>query len=228
MRPRRATVTLTVAAALVLPLAAARPAGAESLTESTSGAAFSVHRDFLGRRHTATGIGLKRAYLVFKVYAAAFYVADHDGRAAFRKLLAATPGGLAALRRSPRLHDWLTTGDWGRALDYVMLRDVDKGLMAHAIRARLVTELGDLNTPELKPIATRFFAAIDIPLRKGQRFTVVQAPGHEIVALLDGKVLVRVRSRRVAAAIWRTSFGPRTTDPLLKQTLVSHLENLVR
>jgi hypothetical protein len=175
-----------------------------------------------------TGVALKRAYLVFRVYAVAFYVADHEGRAAFRKLVAATPGGLAALRRSTRLLDWLTTGDWGRAFDFVTLRDIEKGLMAHAIRARLAAELGNLDAPDLKPIATRFFAAIDIPLRKGQRFTVVQAPGHEIVALLDGKVLVRVRSRRIAAAIWRTTFGPRAADQSVKQALVGHLENLVQ
>jgi hypothetical protein len=52
-----------------------------------------------------------------------------------------------------------------------MLRDIDRGLMAHAIRARLVTEL-DLDAPEIKPIASKFFAAIDIPLRKGQSRSV--------------------------------------------------------
>ncbi|MBI5478089.1 MAG: chalcone isomerase family protein [Deltaproteobacteria bacterium] len=226
--PLRAAVTLAVAAALALPLAAARPAGAQSLTEPGSGAAFSIRRELLGRRHTVTGVGLKRVYLVFKVYAAAFYVDDHDGRGSFRKLLAATPGGLATLRDRPRLYEWLTKGDWGRALDFVMLRDVERGLMAHAIRARLQTELGDLDAPDVKSIAARFFAAIDVPLRKGQRFTVVQSPGHEIVALLDGKVLVRVRNRRVAAGIWRTNFGPRAPDQDLKRALQKHLEHLVQ
>jgi hypothetical protein len=228
MMARRSAITLAVAAALALPPAAARPAEAQSLTEPGSGAAFSVHRELLGRRHTVTGVGLKRVYLVFKVYAVAFYVADHDGRPAFRRLLAGTPGGLAALRNSPKLHDFLTKGDWGRAFDFVMLRDIDKGLMAHAIRARLVAELGDLDAPDVKQTATRFFAAIDIPLRRGQRFTVVQAPGHEIVAMLDGKVLVRVRNRRVAAAIWRTNLGPRASDPVVKRALVGHVENLVK
>jgi hypothetical protein len=226
--PCRPVVALAVAAALALPLTIARPAGAQSLTEPGSGAAFSIHRELLGRRHTVTGVGLKRAYLVFKVYAAGFYVEDHEGRAAFRKLLAATPGGLSALRNSPRLYEWLTKGDWGRAIDYVMLRDVDKGLMAHAIRARLQAELGDLDAPEYKSIAKKFFAAIDIPLRKGQRFTVVQAPGHEIVGLLDGKVLVRVRNRRVAAGIWRTSFGPKALDQDLKRALQKHIEHLAQ
>lgn len=228
MTAPRAVAALAVVAALGLPLGAARPAAAQVLTESGSGAGFSLRRDLLGRQHTAVGVGLRRVYLVFKVYATAFYVADDDGRAAFRKLLVDTPGGLGALRRSPRLHEWLTSGAWGRALDFVMLRDIDKGMMAHTIRVRLAVELGDLDKPEYKAIASKFFAAIDMPLRKGQRFTVVQAPGHEIAALLDGKVLVRVRNRRVAAGIWRVFFGPRAIDPGLKHTLVARLENLLR
>jgi hypothetical protein len=225
MRPR-ATPLAVVAACLALPLAAARPAAAESLVEPGSGAGFSVHRELFGHPHTVVGVALKRVYLVFKVYATALYVSD-DGRASFRKLVAATPGGLKALRNSPKLIDWLTTGDWGRALDFVMLRDVDKGLMADAIRWRLKMEL-DLDAPDIKRVAAKFFAAIDIPLRKGQRFTVVQAPHHEIVALLDGKALVKVRSRRVAGAIWRTNFGPKAPDPPVKKALVGHLDYLMR
>ena len=220
MTPRVANFTLALAACLAL--AAPRPVAAESLVEPGSGAGFSVHREIHGLEHTVVGVALKRVYLVFKVYATAF-----DGRAAFRKLVAATPGGLKALRDSAKLYDWVTSGDWGRALDFVMLRDIDKGMMAHAIRWRLTKER-DLDAPDIKRIADKFFAAIDIPLRKGQRFTVAQTQHHEIVAVLDGKVLVRVRSRRVAAAIWRANFGPKAPEPPLKKALVGHLEYLLR
>jgi len=207
-------------------LAAAPRAAAESLVEPGSGAGFSVRREIHGHEHTVVGVALKRVYLVFKVYATAFYVSD-DGRAAFRKLVEATPGGLKTLQDSAKLYDWLSSGDWGRALDFVMLRDIDKGLMKNAIQWRLKMEL-DLEAPEYKRVATKFFDAIDIPLRKGQRFTVVQGPRHEIMAILDGKVLVKVRNRRVAAAIWRTNFGPKAPEPPLKKALVAHLDYLMR
>lgn len=226
MTPRGPAPALALAAALLVPVLLARPAAAQSLTEPGSGAAFSISRDLLGRHHTVIGVGLKRVYLVFKVYATAFYVAD-DGREAFRKLAAATPGGLKSLRDSPKLYEWLASGDWGRAQDFVMLRDIDRGMMADAIRWRLKKEL-DLDAPDIKRVAARFFAAIDIPLKQGQRFAVVQAPHHEIVAMLDGKVLVRVRSRRVAAAIWRSQFGARTPDPELKRAMQRHVHNLTR
>jgi hypothetical protein len=224
--PRPAPLALVALLCLALPLAAQRPAAAESLVEPGSGAGFSVRREIHGHEHTVVGVALKRVYLVFKAYATAFYVAD-DGRAAFRKLVAATPGGLKALQDSAKLLEWLTGGDWGRAQDFVMLRDIDKGMMKEAIRWRLKMEL-DLEAHDIKRIADKFFAAIDIPLRKGQRFTVMQAPHHEILAILDGKVLVKVRSRRVAAAIWRTNFGPKAPEPPLKKALVAHLENLLK
>ena len=224
MTPRAAPFTLALAVCLAL--AAPRPVAAESITEPGSGAGFSVRRELLGHEHTVVGVALKRVYLVFKVYATAFYIAD-DGRAAFRKLVADTPGGLKALRDSAKLYDWVSSGDWGRALDFVMLRDIDRGMMAQAIRWRLKKEL-DLDAHDIKRTADKFFAAIDIPLRQGQRFTVAQAPHHEIVALLDGKVLVKVRSRRVATAIWRANFGPKAPEPPMKKALVGHLDYLMR
>jgi hypothetical protein len=229
--PRRRRRLLAPALALALAVAAGAAPGAAAdqvLTEPGSGASFSVRRELKGRRYTAVGVGLRRVYLVFKVYAVALYVGDGAGRASFRRLLADTGGDLRALRRSPRLYGWLTNGDYSRSLEFVMLRDIEKGRMAGAIRYRLAGELGDLESPELKPLADRFFAAIDIPLRRGQRFAVIQEPGHQIIATLDGRVLVKVRHKRLAAAIWRVYFGPRAIDPGIKKTLVDHIDELLR
>jgi hypothetical protein len=201
-------------------------AAAQTLKEPGSGVSFQVSRELLGKRHTCTGVGLRKVLVFAKVYAAGLYVADDTGRPAFRKLLDEAGGNVDALRGSARLHQWLINGDFGKAMEWVFVRDLEQGKMAKTIKESLERELGDLGAPDVKPAADQFLSALDVPLKKWQRMMVVQNPGWEIIAVLDGKQLVKVRNRKIAQAIWRIYVGPRPVQVDLKKNLLAAIQNL--
>jgi hypothetical protein len=201
-------------------------AAAQSLKEPSSGISFEVRREVLGKPSTCVGVGLRKVLVVAKVYAAGLYVADDTGRASFRALLDANGGNVDAVRGTAKLYSWLINGDFGKAMEWVFVRDLEKGKMAKTIRESLEREVGDLNAPDIKDAADQFLAAVDIPLKKWQRLMVVQRPGWEIVAALDGKQLVKVRNKKIAQAIWRIYFGSRPVQADLKKNLLAQIGNL--
>jgi hypothetical protein len=216
-------VPLVVALALGL---LASGASAQTLREPASGVNFAVARDLLGKRHTCIGVGLRKVLAVVKVYAAGLYLEDETARPGFQQLLAGAGGDLDALRASPKLLEWLIGGDFGKSLEWVFVRDLERGKMAKTIRESLEREIGDLGAPELRDAARKLLDALDVPLRKWQRLVIVQRPGWQITALLEGKPVASVTSRTIAQAIWRIYLGPRPVQADLKRNLVLHIENV--
>jgi len=214
---------VTVAAALLVAPALVQ---AQTLKESSSGVTFKVHRSILGQPQTCIGVGIRKAFVFFKVYAAGFYIDDSTGKPSFQQLLDSVGGNVDALRESAKLYNWVITKDVGKSMEWVFTRDLEKGKMTKVIRESLERELGDLNAPDLKEPADKFLAAVDVPLKKWQRLMLVQRPGFQILAVLDGKVVVNVHSKKISQAIWRIYFGKHPVQSNLKTGLVAHIENL--
>ena len=214
---------LTVAACLLL---AGAPAQAQSIKEPSSGVKFDVSKSFLGRPATCIGVGIRKAFVVVKVYAAGLYIDDATGKPSFQKLLAGAGGNIDNLRNSPQLYDWLIQQDFGKGMEWVFARDLEQGKMKSTIKESLERELGDLNAPDLKEHADKFLAAVDVPLKKWQRMVIAQRSGYELVAQLDGKTIVQVKNKKIAQAIWRIYVGKNPIQKDLKKNLVAHIENL--
>jgi hypothetical protein len=214
---------VTVAACLLL---AGAPAQAQSLKEPSSGVKFDVSKSFLGSPATCVGVGIRKAFVVVKVYAAGLYIDDATGKPSFQKLLQGAGGNLDNLRNSPQLFNWLVQQDFGKSMEWVFTRDLEKGKMAHTIKESLERELGDLSAPDVKDHADKFLAAVDVPLKKWQRMVIVQRAGFELIAQLDGKTIVAVKNKKIAQAIWRIYFGKQPIQKDLKKNLVANIENL--
>jgi hypothetical protein len=214
---------VTVAACLLL---AGAPAQAQSLKEPSSGVKFDVSKSFLGSPATCVGVGIRKAFVVVKVYAAGLYIDDATGKPSFQKLLQGAGGNLDNLRNSPQLFNWLVQQDFGKSMEWVFTRDLEKGKMAQTIRESLERELGDLSSPDVKEHADKFLAAVDVPLKKWQRMVIVQRAGFELIAQLDGKTIVAVKNKKIAQAIWRIYFGKQPIQKDLKKNLVANIENL--
>jgi hypothetical protein len=215
-------VVLVVAGLLVAPALVQ----AQSIKEPSSGVKFKVNRAILGQPATCIGVGIRKAFVFFKVYAAGFYIDDATGKPSFQQLLAGAGGNVDSLRESAKLYNWVITQDVGKSMEWVFTRDLEKGKMTKVIKESLERELGDLNAPDLKEPAGKFLAAVDVPLKKWQRLVLVQRPGFQILAVLDGKTIVQVRSKKIAQAIWRIYFGKHPVQSDLKTKLVAHIENL--
>ncbi len=213
---------LIVGACLLL---AQRPAEAQ-LKEPSSGVKFDVNKAFMGRPATCIGVGIRKAFVVVKVYAAGLYIDDASGKPSFQKLLEGAGGNVDSLRNSPQLYNWLIQQDFGKSMEWVFTRDLEKGKMAKTIKESLERELGDLNAPDIKEHADKFLAAVDIPLKKWQRMVIVQRPGYELSAQLDGKTIVSVKNKKIAQAIWRIYLGKHPVQGDLKKNLVANIENL--
>ena len=214
---------LTVAACLLL---AGAPAQAQSIKEPSSGVKFDVSKSFLGRPATGIGVGARKAFGLFKVYAAGLYIDDATGKPSFQKLLAGADGNIDSLRNSPQLYDWIIQQDFGKTMEWVFTMDLKKGKMAKTIKDSLERELGDLNAPDVKEHADKFLAAVDIHLKKWQRMVIMQRGGYELIAILDGKTIVSVKNKKIAQAIWRIYFGKQPVQKDLKKNLVANIENL--
>jgi len=194
--------------------------------EPGSGLNFDVHRQVMGKPHTLVGVGLRKVFVFAKVYAAGLYVDDETGKPAFAKLLESSGGNLDALRGTAKLNNWLIGGDFGKCMEWVFVRDLEKGKMAKTVKESLERELGDLGAPDLKDAADKFLGALDVPLKKWQRLVLVQRPGAEMNAILDGKLVVKVRNRKIAQAMWRIYVGPNPVQADLKKSLLAKIENL--
>ena len=205
---------------------AQRPAEAQSIKEPSSGVKFDVSKSFMGRSATCVGVGIRKAFVVVKVYAAGLYIDDASGKPSFQKLLAGAGGNVDSLRNSPQLFNWLIQQDFGKAMEWVFTRDLEKGKMAKTIKESLERELGDLSAPDVKDHAEKFLAAVDVPLKKWQRMVIVQRGGYELIAQLDGKTIVSVKNKKIAQAIWRIYFGKNAIQADLKKNLVANIENL--
>jgi hypothetical protein len=214
-----------LAAGLCLLFAGGR-AEAQSIKEPSSGVKFDVSKSFLGRPATCIGVGIRKAFVVVKVYAAGMYIDDATGKPAFAKLLEGAGGNIDSLRNSPQLYNWIVQQDFGKAMEWVFTRDLEKGKMTKTIKESLERELGDLNAPDLKEHADKFLAAVDVPLKKWQRMVIVQRPGFELTAVLDGKTIVSVKNKKIAQAIWRIYLGKHPVQGDLKKNLVANIENL--
>ncbi len=214
---------LAVGACLLL---AQRPAEAQSLKEPSSGVKFDVSKSFMGRPATCIGVGIRKAFVVVKVYAAGLYVDDASGKPSFQKLLEGAGGNLDSLRNSPQLYNWIIQQDFGKSMEWVFTRDLEKGKMAKTIKESLERELGDLNAADVKEHADKFLAAVDVPLKKWQRMVIVQRSGYELTAQLDGKQVVSVKNKKIAQAIWRIYLGKQPVQKDLKKNLVANIDNL--
>jgi hypothetical protein len=201
-------------------------AEAQSIKEPSSGVSFNVNKSILGRPATCIGVGIRKAFVVVKVYAAGLYVDDATGKPSFQKLLEGAGGKIDSLRNSPQLYTWLIQQDFGKSMEWVFTRDLEKGKMAQVIRESLEKELGDLNAADIKDHADKFLAAVDVPLKKWQRMVIVQRGGYELVAQLDGRTIVSVRNKKIAQAIWRIYLGKHPVQADLKKNLVASLDNL--
>jgi hypothetical protein len=207
-------------------LLAQGPAEAQSIKEPSSGVKFDVNKPFLGKPATCIGVGIRKAFAVVKVYAAGLYIDDATGKPAFQKLLEGAGGNLDSLRNSPQLYNWIIQQDFGKSMEWVFTRDLEKGKMQKTIKESLERELGDLSVPDLKEHADKFLAAVDVPLKKWQRMLIVQKTGFELVAVLDGKTIVSVKNKKIAQAIWRIYLGKQAIQGDLKKNLVANIENL--
>ena len=219
----RAVGIALVGASLLL---AQGPAQAQSIKEPSSGVKFDVSKSFLGRPATCIGVGIRKAFVVVKVYAAGLYIDDATGKPSFQKLLEGAGGNIDSLRNSPQLYNWLVQQDFGKAMEWVFTRDLEKGKMKSTIKESLERELGDLNAPDLKEHADKFLEAVDVPLKKWQRMVIMQRSGFELLAQLDGKTIVQVRNKKIAQAIWRIYLGKNPVQKDLKKNLVANIENL--
>ncbi|MBI5482081.1 MAG: chalcone isomerase family protein [Deltaproteobacteria bacterium] len=217
-------VRIAVAGACLL--LARGSADAQSIKEPSSGVKFDVSKSVLGRPATCIGVGIRKAFGLVKVYAAGLYVDDATGKASFQKLLEGAGGNLDSLRHSPQLYSWLIQQDFGKSMEWVFTRDLEKGKMTKVIKESLERELGDLSAPDLKEHADKFLAAVDVPLKKWQRMVIVQRPGFELVAVLDGKTIVSVTNKKIAQANWRIYLGKHPVQGDLKKNLVANIENL--
>jgi hypothetical protein len=201
-------------------------AEAQSIKEPSSGIKYDVSKSVLGRPATCVGVGIRKAFGLVKVYAAGLYIDDATGKPSFQKLLAGAGGNIDSLRNSPQLYNWIVQQDFGKSMEWVFTRDLEKGKMAQTNKESLERELGDLSAPDVKEHADKFLAAVDIPLKKWQRMVIVQRGGYELVAVLDGKTIVSVRNKKIAQAIWRIYLGKQPVQKDLKKNLVANIENL--
>ena len=207
-------------------LLAQGPAQAQSIKEPSSGVKFDVSKSFLGRPATCIGVGIRKAFVVVKVYAAGLYIDDATGKPSFQKLLEGAGGNIDSLRNSPQLYNWIVQQDFGKSMEWVFTRDLEKGKMKSTIKESLERELGDLSAPDLKDHADKFLEAVDVPLKKWQRMVIMQRSGFELLAQLDGKTIVQVRNKKIAQAIWRIYLGKNPVQKDLKKNLVANIENL--
>jgi hypothetical protein len=201
-------------------------AEAQSIKEPSSGLSFDVSKSVMGRQATCVGVGIRKAFGFVKVYAAGLYVDDATGKPSFAKLLEGAGGNLDSLRNSTTLFNWLIQQDFGKSMEWVFTRDLEKGKMAKTIKESLERELGDLNAPDVKEHADKFLAAVDIPLKKWQRMVIVQGGGYSLTAVLDGKSVVSVKNKKIAQAIWRIYLGNQPVQKDLKKNLVANIDNL--
>lgn len=230
------SVTKTGILAVLFILAVPAPraeAGPPTLKEPETGRRFAAEKILDGKRHVCLGVGV-REFLVFDVYAAAFYVERDRGRKAFASFLGRhgskfrAPGGYdySKIYKSVKLYDWIYWGRFNRVMDTVFVREVAGKKAAENFRKVLKGNLGDLNAPDVKKDVARFLAMASKDFKKNTRMVVhFHANGGMRVTFSD-RPSMSLQNPKVARAMLGSWFGRKPISTSLRRSLVRRIRQL--
>lgn len=203
------------------------------LKEPETGRRFPAEKTFDGKRHVCLGVGV-REFLVFDVYAAAFYVERAGARKAFARWLGRHGGAFKAgsghdytrIYKSVKLYDWIYWGRFNRVMHTVFVREVAGKKAADNFRKVLKTNLGDLSRPDVKADVERFLAMARKDFKKNTHMVVhFHANGGMRVTFSD-RPAMSLKNPKVARAMLGSWFGRKPISRSLRQSLVRRIRQL--
>jgi len=224
---------IVVALALLAAPWARAEAGPLTLKEPETGRRFAAERTLDGKPHVCIGVGV-REFLVFDVYAAAFYVERDRGRKAFAGFLKRhgqrfrASGGYdySKIYKSIKLYDWVMWGRFNRVMDTVFVREVAGKKAADNFRKVLQTNLGNLSAPDVKKDVDRFLATANKDFKKGTRMVVHFAANGSMRVTFSDRPSMTCKNPKVARAMLGSWFGRKPISKSLRQSLARWIRQL--
>ena len=205
------TLLAALAASLTLPLAAS----AATVVDESTGQRFEVSQKAGGASYTCLAAGVRK-FLMVKVYAVAFCVADaHAGEA--KKWAAehhAEKGeDLAdALEDDGKFFDAVAGMPGDKLVIMKLVRDVPKDKMAESFQDSLGSVLPAAKIDQL-------VAAIPGDAKEGQTVKL-HSHGGSLTIEVDGAGR-KVDDPEVVKKLWRVWLGPKSVSPSLKEALAA-------
>jgi hypothetical protein len=227
---RRATILGT----FLLCLVSAASARAETVTEAETNSAFETPRNIGGASYVLTGVAAREAAGTINVYGAAMYVETRaaskawGGYVADRFAKAGLMNGDAPnfqkIGTSAEGRHFMVYGNMGRAIELAFVREVQAEQIQGAYNESW--DRVRLDRAAAGDALTQFMAAVNHPMRSGQRM-MIRSSGNNIFVTMPGQAETRIAGNRaMTIALWKVYFGDPPLQRQLRDGLMSMLQNV--
>ncbi len=207
------------------------------ITESETNTTFQVRKNFGGVPHVIVGVGAREAMGMINVYGGAMYVGVKAGVKTWQSYLTGRfmkaglvsngQPDLAKIATSPVGRHFLVYGRMPRAIVMSFVRDVRADQVSEAYEDAWDRTKLDRNAAG--EALTKFMAAVNHPVKSGQKMTV-RTVGNTIFVNMTGANTKVAGNRALVTAIWKNYFGNPPLQRQLRDGMMSKmgfLHNLV-
>ena len=184
---------------------------ADRVPEPATGVEFPVEA---GRGLTLLGVGVRKK-LIINVYASAIYVAPAKMKKHVKNL------------EPKSIYHSLVYGAFPRRMVLHFVRDVGGDKIKGAFKASLSKNLSKEDLEHEKEVLEDFYKVCERGVKKGQQF-IVDTSGRRVRITLGGKLVFKIKSKRLARGMWMSWFGRHPISEEMRKTLISRAPEILK
>ncbi len=195
---------VVLALVLAVPVSTGEAIAAEVVAEASTGVEFPVDA---GRGLTLLGVGVRKK-LIIDVYASAIYVTPAEMK---KQLKDVTPKSI---------YHALIYGAFPKRMVLHFVRSVGGDKIKAAFKTSLSKNLSKEDLEHEREVLEDFYKVCERGVEKGQKF-IVDTSGRRVRITLGGKLVFKIKSKRLARGMWMSWFGRHPISEEMRKALIS-------